>query len=109
MSYNMSKGMDQQTQKNLADFLTGVEEEKGQPDTNSRISDPKTAMALTLLRMLEEDGVKPAGFAADTIEKLSWSIRGMSRTEAVRALMRVPGVTPGGPSESYSYRPDEEE
>lgn len=91
MSFNMSKkGMSEETQQLLAEFLTQTDKE-GQPDINSRIESSKTALALALLRMLENDGVAPAGFAADEIEKLSWSLRGMSRTEVVRSLMRVPG------------------
>lgn len=116
MGFNMQKGMGEDTQLKLAKFLTEFEE-----DINCRIEAPETLMAQMLYRMMEardrkyleeeeEGNGKPSsGMAADKLQRLSWSIRGMSRGEGVEALRRVPGSNIRGPAQSYSYRPESSE
>lgn len=117
MSFNMQKGMGEDTQKQLASFLTDFEE-----DINCRIEAPETLMALMLYRSMgardrkhlkkehrENGHISSANMIANKLEKLSWSIQGLSRREGVEALRRVPGGNIRGPAQSYSYRPEEEE
>lgn len=114
---SLQGNMGEDTQLKLASFLTKFEE-----DINSRIEAAETLMALMLYRSMEErdrkhltdeakesDNRPSTNVIANKLEKLSWSIQGMSRREGVEALRRVPGGNIRGPAESYSYRPESEE
>ena len=81
------KQMSDNVQKEISEFAFGKKGIEKPLDTNSRIEGRNMMMMLSLMRVYEGYlGSRAAPIIAETLERLSWSLDGESRKEAVFSL-----------------------